>query len=201
MRVMPLGLSDTRSTRLLRIAEANLDVAWRVARRSGVAEAELDDVVQEVFIVVCRRLAEIPKDRERAFVAGTTLRIAANFRRAESRRRWDPFADVDALAESGEQGTRECAQGSSMTRQQGLQSLDCALACMTVPQREVFVLTELEQMTAREVAAQLGIEEPAVVSRLRRAREVFFAYCEQHRNAGELIEPTETARAGVTYGA
>ena len=54
---------------------------------------------------------------------------------------------------------------------------------MTELQREVFILMELEQLTAREVAEQIQIAEAAVVSRLRRAREVFYEFCQSRADA------------------
>jgi RNA polymerase sigma-70 factor (ECF subfamily) len=44
---------------------------------------------------------------------------------------------------------------------------------MTDAQREAFILFDLEQLTAPEIAEQLGLPEAAIVSRVRRAREVF----------------------------
>jgi DNA-directed RNA polymerase specialized sigma24 family protein len=49
---------------------------------------------------------------------------------------------------------------------------------MTDAQREVFILSELEQLTASEAAEQLALQEGAVVSRLRRARAVFQEFCD-----------------------
>ncbi len=177
---MPSKRLQSRNARLARIAEAYLDVAWRVAKRCGVPDSELDDVVQEVFIVVCRRLDQIPSDRERAYVAGITVRLAANFRRSRLRRRLDPSTDVDAVVVPGESAIQEL----DIARRQGLQFLDEVLARMTDGQREVFVLTELEQLTARQVGEQLGIDEAAVVSRLRRARELFDS-CRARRRAAD----------------
>jgi DNA-directed RNA polymerase specialized sigma24 family protein len=44
---------------------------------------------------------------------------------------------------------------------------------MTEAQREAFTLFDLEQLTAPEIAEQLGVPEAAIVSRVRRARDVF----------------------------
>ena len=52
---------------------------------------------------------------------------------------------------------------------------------MTPGQRVVFTLFELEELTAREIAEQLELPEAAVVSRLRRAREVFQSFCRRRQ--------------------
>ena len=58
-------------------------------------------------------------------------------------------------------------------RARQLALLTRALDAMTPAQREAFTLFDLEQLTAREIAEQLGLPEAAIVSRVRRAREVF----------------------------
>jgi RNA polymerase sigma-70 factor (ECF subfamily) len=50
----------------------------------------------------------------------------------------------------------------------------------------VFVLFELEQMTKTEIAEVVGIPEGTVVSRLRRAREVFEQRVKQRRAAADF---------------
>jgi RNA polymerase sigma-70 factor, ECF subfamily len=185
---MALFSSHSRNERFNRIAEQHIDAVWRVARRCGVPADLLDDVVQEVFIIVCRRLDEISRDQERAFVVGTTVRVSANLRRTLRRRLEDPLLESDDLPEKW----HETQQEAHTRRRQGLELLDDALACMTDVQREVFVLTELEQLTAREVGQQLSIHEAAVVSRLRRAREIFRSFCEQRQHALESPPPPKT---------
>jgi RNA polymerase sigma factor (sigma-70 family) len=44
---------------------------------------------------------------------------------------------------------------------------------MNEQQREVFTLFELEELTAREIAEQLGLSESVVFARAQRARAVF----------------------------
>jgi RNA polymerase sigma-70 factor (ECF subfamily) len=185
---------SAKHDRFGRVAEENLDAAWRVARRCGVAPDQVDDVVQEAFIIVGRRLEEIGRDRERAFVVGTTVRVAANWKRSQRRR------PESALCEDDNGRTElsyEAAQEALTARRQGLELLDGLLRCMTEPQREVFVLTELEQLTAREVAEQLGLSEAAVVSRLRRARETFQLFCDSWQRATPGVEDAQ----GVNYDA
>lgn len=177
--------------RFQRVAMENLDAAWRVARRCGIHSDQLPDVVQEVFLVVSKRLAEISPERERAFVVGTTVRVSANWRRAHRRRR------EDALREDCPQSLSEPSQEADATRRLGLELLDEALRCMTQGQREVFVLTELEQLTAREIAEQLQLEEAAVVSRLRRAREAFQLFCDTWQ--GQVRRPQ--SERGAPYDA
>ncbi len=183
---------NRRTQRFNSIARTDLDAAWRVARRCGVSQAELDDVVQEVFIIVGRRLDEIAVGRERAFVIATTVRVAANWRRALSRRREQSLEDVPLASV----GTADETQEAVASKREGLELIDAALRDMTEEQRDVFILTELEQLTAKEVAQELAIRETAVVSRLRRARQAFFDFCQRCQ---PIHDVQSTPSKGATY--
>jgi RNA polymerase sigma-70 factor (ECF subfamily) len=149
-----------------------------------------------VALVVMRREAEIQPDKERSFVVGTAARIAANWRRSRRRQeRWLPAAPgcaegVDiARTPAAVRDTPEAA----LERAQGLALLEAALAQMTPEQRVVFTLFELEELSAREIGEQLELAEAAVVSRVRRAREVFQRFCRQQRGVEAAAE--ESSRA------
>jgi RNA polymerase sigma-70 factor (ECF subfamily) len=162
------------TARAAAIAEQQLDVIWRMARRLGVPDHDIEDVAQEVLIVVVRRQDYIELGKERAFVASVTARVVANLRRTRRRHPEDPSDALEALASprgSGAFATSDAEQYVERSRQ--LARLERALNEMTEAQREAFTLFDLEQLTAPEIAEQLGVPEAAIVSRVRRAREVF----------------------------
>lgn len=172
------------AARLENIVHRHLDSAWRTARDLGVPAHEVEDVVQEVLVVVVRRLADIDAASERAFVVATTSRVVANWRRTRRRRPEDLTESMDAidpswLCERLGAGTPE----QSLERRQKLAVLRQALDEMPEPQRVAFTLFELEQLTAREIAEQLGVAESAVFSRVRRAWVVFRRYCDRYAGA------------------
>lgn len=162
---------DASTQRYNRVVEEQLDVAWRVARRSGVPVAYVDDVLQEAFLIVVAKLSRIAPAAERAFVASVTLRVSANWRRSRKRRPEDPVGGLDDLP------ALPAPVFSDAERVDGLNLLRKALDDMTDEQRETFVLVELEQLTVPETCRQLGLGEAAVTSRLRRARDVFRRRC------------------------
>ena len=169
-----------QAARLESIVQRHLDSAWRTARDLGVPPHEVEDVVQEVLVVIVRRLDDIEVARERAFVAATTARVVANWRRSRRRHPEDLTESMDAidprwLGERGGLGTPE----QSLERNQKLAVLRQALDEMPESQRVAFTLFELEQLTAREIAEQLGVAETAVFSRVRRAWVVFRRCCER----------------------
>lgn len=170
-----------QAARLEDIVQRHLDSAWRTARDLGVPPHEVEDVVQEVLVVIMRRLDDIEAARERAFVAATTARVVANWRRSRRRRPEDLTESMDALDTASfveRPGLRTPEQ--SLERSQKLAVLRRALDEMPEPQRVAFTLFELEQLTAREIAEQLGVAESAVFSRVRRAWVVFRRCCERH---------------------
>lgn len=162
------------SARAAAIAEQQLDVIWRMARRLGVPDSDIEDVAQEVLIVVVRREDCIELGKERAFVASVTARVAANWKRTRRRRPEDPSDALEGIAHERTSGAFATADAERhLERARQLALLARALDAMTPAQREAFTLFDLEQLTAREIAEQLGLPEAAIVSRVRRAREVF----------------------------
>jgi RNA polymerase sigma-70 factor (ECF subfamily) len=165
--------SNLPAARAAAIAEQHLDVIWRMARRLGVPTVEIEDMAQEVLVVVVRRLEQIQVGKERAFVASTTVRVASNWRRSRRRRPEDPSDALDSMSSSRLSGSLGGDAEQRLERSRRLARLTRALDVMTEGQREAFILFDLEQLTAPEIAEQLGLPEAAVVSRVRRAREVF----------------------------
>ena len=131
-----MNLSDASALRYNRVVEHNLNAVWRVARRCGVHSSHLEDVIQEVFLVVAQKLACIEPDTERAFVMAVTVRVAANWRRAQRRRPED-------LASWLEEVPAEALRYEPAERRQGLKLLEQSLELMTEAQREVFIAIEL----------------------------------------------------------
>lgn len=184
------------SARIESIVREHIDTIWRTARRLGVRESDADDVVQEVLVVVVRRSGDIEPSRERAFVVATAARVAANYRRGRRRRAEDLTQSVDLLQPLELARAEVCAatQEASLERSRKLGLLERALSEMTEGQRVAFTLFELEQLTAREISRELGLPEAAIVSRVRRAREVLRRCCTR---ADRAEARTDLARRGA----
>src|SRR5688572_19191867 len=76
-----------RELRLRELVSGHFEFVWRSVKRLGVAPGDADDAAQQVFLVASDRLADIAPGRERAFLFGTALKIAARHRRTAERRR------------------------------------------------------------------------------------------------------------------
>lgn len=169
----------TSAPRVRAIVHAHWDAIYHTARRLGVPGRDIEDVVQEVLVVVVRRHADIEVEKERAFVVGATVRVVSNWRRRLRRHPEDASDDVGERLPAGVPPEPSTERGeAAVERSRLLAILRQSLDAMTEPQRVAFVLFELEEWTAKEVAHQLGVSEATVVSRVRRAREVFWAFRE-----------------------
>lgn len=139
-------------------------LVWGAARRFGVADHQLDDAVQEAFIVAYRRLASFDGESPKAWLYSITRRVASNYRRAERRatRRKDAVLSTRALA-----------QPSTAEAMEAWQAFDEFLAALSDRQREVFVLSEIEGMTGAEVARSLGLRPSTTYDAIRGLRQRF----------------------------
>jgi RNA polymerase sigma-70 factor (ECF subfamily) len=151
------------------------DMVWRAARRLGTPEASVDDVAQDVFLVLHRRLREIDEGRAtlRSWIYGVVVRVVRDHRRTFRRKdaRCVPLA-TDARSEvpipSSDPAPSDVAERNEAF------ALVCALLDeLDQDKRELLVLSELEEMTVPEIARILQANVQTVYSRLRAARKAF----------------------------
>jgi RNA polymerase sigma-70 factor (ECF subfamily) len=142
---------------------------WRSLRRLGVQESDVADAVQDVFIVVHRRLDEFEgRSKVTTWLYGICYRVARDRRRlAHVRRR----ADGDEALEDRVDERADVAADAE--RKQGLELLETILDEMPIEQRAVFTLFELDGVGGDAIAEMLEIPVGTVYSRLRIGREQF----------------------------
>lgn len=146
---------------------------WRGARRLGAPPAVIEDIVQDVFVVVHRRLAEVSAGSSvRAWLYAILIRVVRQYRRASRRRQWATPGDLALDPELvGDQSTPNPRQAAE--RSEAIRTLYAVLSSLHEQRREVLVLSELEQMTAPEIATALDVNVNTVYWRLRAARREF----------------------------
>lgn len=166
--------------RVERLVREHHAFVWRSARRLGVREADLDDVVQEVFLLAAKNIDDIQQGRERGYLFRSCIFLASHARRSVQRRR--EIVDEDRLSE--EIDVRPSPEQAAATSQARAR-LQAVLEQMPPDFRAVFVLFELEAMTMAEIAEMLDVPPGTVASRLRRAREIFVAQAAVERGNGD----------------
>ena len=162
---------------LVALYDAHAGRVWRTALALGVDRADLDDAVQDVFVVVHRRAADFAgRSSATTWIYGITRRVAADYRRRARR-----------APRLGVEGVERGAPCAAQARRAAGAALLALLAALPHEQREVFVLIELEGMTAPEVAGVVGAPVNTVSSRLRLAR----------RHLDELARAARAAEGGT----
>ncbi len=137
--------------------------------RLGVRAQDIDDVLQEVFLVAHRRGGFVPAEASATtWLAQIALRVASTSRRA--RRHEGEELDEEALYERSVQqvGPERAAETS-----ESLALVQRALDTLDISKRAVIILFELEGETCENIAAGLGIPLGTVHSRLHVARREF----------------------------
>jgi RNA polymerase sigma-70 factor (ECF subfamily) len=140
---------------------------WRCLRALGVPEAAIDDAVQEVFLIVHRRLADFRGDSTlRTWLYGVVRKVAGNQRRSARRRPPPARLAVEPVSTSpGPDASIEARQAGELVQR--------FVAALADEKRDVFVLAVIEQMSIPEVAETLGIPLNTAYTRLRSVRLEF----------------------------
>ncbi len=181
LMALPVGERPTRLPRLRSMVERHAAFVSRSLRRFGVRLSDIDDATQDVFVVVARRIDDVAADGERAFLFGTARRVASDHRRSVRRHPEQASDGIDDHATEAPDPERlvELKLARAL--------LDEALGAMSGSIRSVFVLSELSELSGREIASRLSIPEGTVRSRLRAGRDLV-------RAAARRLEDADRAR-------
>ncbi|MGC4094788.1 MAG: sigma-70 family RNA polymerase sigma factor [Polyangiaceae bacterium] len=151
------------------VYEVHFDFVWRSLRRLGVPQSQLEDAAHDVFLVAHRRLAEFEgRSSLKTWLFAIALRVAQNLRRSLSKGGGE-LLDEQVPTDAGDAPDEQAARSRAV--QLGVR----LLAELDAEKRAVFVLAELEQLPASEIAEALGLPLFTVYSRLRAARRAFNA--------------------------
>jgi RNA polymerase sigma-70 factor (ECF subfamily) len=149
------------------------DFVFRNLRRLGVIESAIDDAVQDVFLVVHRRLGDFEaRAQVTTWLFGIVLRVAQSYRRSAMRRRArlsdTPASDIEQVPVSTAESPIELLE-----RREASTLLHRLLDELDDDKRAMLVCVELEQMTVPEAAESLGLNLNTAYGRLRAARATF----------------------------
>jgi RNA polymerase sigma-70 factor (ECF subfamily) len=139
----------------------------RALARAGVAERDLPDLAQEVFIVAQRRLPEWEgRAKLSTWLYRVALRVASDHRRrAYQWRETLPGLDEDALAAPS-------PQQLELERREQVLQLCAALDQLSTEHRQTLVGFDLEELSVAELAERAQVPHKTVYSRLYAARRM-----------------------------
>jgi RNA polymerase sigma-70 factor (ECF subfamily) len=149
--------------------EAYFDFVWRSLRRLGVPEAALDDAAQDVFIVAFRRRDEFAgRSSIKTWLFGIAWNRARELARRRRRKPEEPLPEC--LVDTGPLGPER-----ALLAREAFELLYAALDELSPERRALFVMAELEDMSAAEIVEVTAAPLNTVYSRLRLARRDFEA--------------------------
>lgn len=149
----------------------HFDFVWRTARRMRVSEHRIDDVVQDVFVVVHRRLEDFDaRVSIRSWLYGIVHRTVLDHRR-RARRKEAPITG-GVTDEQGEERfpSNFPRPDHAAEASEALSLVERLLERIAPEKAEVLMLSCLEGMTVPEIAECVSANVNTVYSRLRTGR-------------------------------
>jgi RNA polymerase sigma-70 factor (ECF subfamily) len=155
------------------VYETHFPYVWQSVLHLGVRRDRVDDVVQDVFVVVHRRLPDFTRQSTvKTWLFGIVLNLVRHERRSLRRK---PDSDMtnctpelDWLVEATDRGPFD-----SVAKAEALETLQGLLDQLDDEKREVFILAELGQMSASQIAEITGANINTIYGRLRAAQREF----------------------------
>jgi RNA polymerase sigma-70 factor (ECF subfamily) len=146
--------------------DAHFAFVWRTLLHFGVPSECAEDAAQEVFVTLHRRLDDYDGATPlRSWLWGMCRRVAHTARRGLQR--------ADRRASLAPEPNSTPPPDAGLERQQAVEFVQGFLSGLPEELREVFVMMELEGMSAPEAAHAIGASTNTVYSRLRLARARF----------------------------
>lgn len=138
----------------------------------GCPPSDVDDLAQEVFLIVRRKLDGFAGGNLAGFIYRISQRVVSDYRRRSWFRRLlrRSKTDPDALADQREDPSE------ALARARAQQLLAEALSQLSPKRRAAFYLFEVEGYTGEEIAALEEVSVTTIYTRLHHARKQFLAY-------------------------
>ena len=149
----------------------HLDYVWRIARMLS-DDAVADDLAQEVFLVVRRKLPSFDGVSLRAWLYGITRNVARNYERGRRRQQ----RMLAALPSPGPAP----APDEAYEREEAADLMDTFLHSLSPAKRDAFALHVIEGLTAAEIAQTIGVPDRTIYSRVRAAKAALAEFLARH---------------------
>jgi RNA polymerase sigma-70 factor, ECF subfamily len=165
-----------RAVRLVRepldvasIYDAHGDAIHASLARLGVREPDRQDAMQDVLVVVHRRLGSWDGEcKITSWLFGICIRVAAKYRRRAHVRHESSCEEACSARASDETSPED-----AVVERDARARLERVLDGMDLTRRAVLVMYELEELSTREITEQLGVPVGTIHSRLYAARKEF----------------------------
>jgi RNA polymerase sigma-70 factor, ECF subfamily len=142
-------------------------IAYAVLRRHHDAE----DATQETFMRVLRYSSKLDAVKDpKTWLARIAWRVAVEFGRRKARKQETPLEDSEKTMQeaiSSDASADQAIQGTQVGA-----VLENLIAALPEKLRAPLILSVIEELSPREIAATLDINEAAVRSRVFRARQI-----------------------------
>jgi RNA polymerase sigma-70 factor (ECF subfamily) len=166
----------------LRLYDEFAEFVWRMLQRLGVPPLQVEDAVQDVFLVVYRRLPSFREEcSARTWIGAIAVKVARDHRRLHRRKRAQETPLVGPALLEGDRDGGDPFSELAAARARAL--VEAIVSSLPVEQREVFVLAEFHEFSVPEIAQATGVGLNTTYSRLRLARAQFNKRVEEHRRA------------------
>ena len=155
----------------------------RWLRAMGGPEADLEDLAQDVFLVVRRRLSDFDGGNMRGWLYRIARNVAGDYRRRLFFRQLFHKRYGDSFDETWDVGD---APDRRYDEREARRTVTRVLARMGAKKRTVFVLFEIEGYSGDEIAAFEGVPVNTVWTRLHHARKEFATLVARAREDGSV---------------
>ncbi|MCG2840266.1 RNA polymerase sigma factor [Sandaracinobacter sp. RS1-74] len=145
----------------------------RIRRLVGSEGAE--DVVQKIWLRIQAVRDDPPIDNPRAYLRRLAHNVAVDHVQADKRRR-DVHAEATALLH---EGVEQISGERILLARDELMRVETAIAALPATTRRIFLLSRVDGMAQREIAAHVGVSRPTVEKHLRRAFDAVTAALER----------------------
>ncbi len=165
------GLVESRNDALETLVREHSRLVYRIAYAALRSHHDAEDATQETFLRVLRyssKLADV--EEPKTWLARIAWRVAVDRSKRRGRTREvaledpeKPIAEVASPDAPADQTVHGAELGAAVER---------LIAALPTKLREPLILSAIEEMSPREIAATLGINEATVRSRVFRARQI-----------------------------
>jgi RNA polymerase sigma-70 factor, ECF subfamily len=148
--------------------DRELDYLYGTLQRLGARPADMDDLLQDMFLILYRNWPTLDVSRPlRPWLFGVAFRVVRTLRRRRARERCEAGLDIEDGALSPE---------ARVFGRESMVLLSAALERVPIARRSVLVMHELEGIEVVDIARKLAITKFGVYARLYKGRkELAFA--------------------------